>query len=101
MNTDKINAPSIILNKDGSFGKTEEYKRSPHPDFSTSKELVDMDFSGVRNNSILNIREIWILGNRVAHMPEEEIAAYPDRWEDLYRDVFALKNVEQVTQKTN
>lgn len=97
----KIEAPNIILNKDKSFGKTEEYKRSNHTDFATGKELADVNFSGVRCNSITLEQEIWILGNLAARMSAREAQDFPERWEALYRNTFGLVDVEQVTKRTN
>lgn len=42
--------------------KEEEFKRPDHNDFRTTSELKSLEFSGVRNNSITNEWEIWILG---------------------------------------
>lgn len=97
----KIEAPSIILNKEGSFGKTEEFRRSNHIDFATSRELADLEFSGVRCNQLTFNQEIWILGNLAATMNIAEAHDFPERWEALYMNTFALKDVEQVTKKSN
>src|SRR3989339_311056 len=89
-----IEAPSIITREGHSVGFSGEERRSDHNDFATAKELVDRNFSGIRNNGISYQREIWIDGNLAASMANHLIAINPQDWEDMYRDVFGLKNVE-------
>lgn len=96
--------PSIIVRKDGESvggGVTEEYKRSSHSDFATSKELGDSNFSGIRDNSITSNREVWIEGNLTATMSLELIRMRPTLWEELWRDTFALVDVKQIETKGN
>lgn len=93
--------PTIISNKDGTFGKTEEFNRSSHNDFATSKELRDREFSGMRRNSLTLEVEIWLLGNKEGSMSAVEIGLYPERWEELYSRIFALKDVKQITTEGN
>ena len=85
--------PTIITREGHSVGKTEEYHRSEHNDFATSKELKDRNFSGVRHNSISNCREIWIEGNLSGSLNEEIIRIRPQQWERLYSEVFGLMEV--------
>lgn len=85
--------PTIITREGHSVGKTEEYHRSEHNDFATSKELKDRKFSGIRNNSISNCREIWVEGILSASMNEEIIRLRPQQWEMLYSEVFGLMEV--------
>lgn len=92
-----IEAPSIITREGHSVGFSGEERRSDHNDFATSRELVDRNFSGVRDNKIGEQREIWIDGNLAASMANSILILYPDKWEEMYRDVFGLKNVEVVT----
>lgn len=68
--------------------------RSNHNDFATSKELVDRNFSGIRENSLTNNREIWLEGNLVATMNIGIINKYPGEWEILYKEVFAMKKIK-------
>ena len=96
--------PSIIIRGDGERvggGVTEEFKRSSHSDFATSKELRDSNFSGIRDNSITSNREVWIEGNLAATMSLELIRLRPTLWEELWRDTFALKDVKQIETKGN
>lgn len=97
----KFETPTIILNRDGTFGKTEEYKRSEHNDFATSKELKDRKFCGIRHNSITETREIWVIGEIRGRMDEATIAMNPWKWELLYAEVFGLVDVKEVTGKGN
>lgn len=85
--------PTIITREGHSVGKTEEYHRSSHEDFCTSKELKDRKFSGIRNNSITNSREIWVEGILSASLNEEIIRLRPEKWEALYSEVFGLMEV--------
>lgn len=88
----------IITREGHSVGKTEEYHRSSHNDFATAKELVDRNFSGVRNNSIAMTIEIWLDGNRVASMEQELAARRPELWNKLYEDTFGLKEVSSINE---
>lgn len=71
-------------------GEMEDYKRSNHEDFCTSLELKGREFCGVRNNSITSTREIWILGEVVASMDIGVAERFPDLWDNLYRETFAI-----------
>lgn len=88
-----LSAPTIVTREGSSVGKTEEYHRSEHNDFATSKELKDRKFSGIRNNSISNCREIWVDGILSASMNEEIIRLRPHQWDRLYSEVFGLMEV--------
>lgn len=77
----------------------EDFKRPDHNDFATSSELRDRSFSGVRNNELLQTREIWIEGNLAASMSIMEIGFRPESWEQLYRDVFRLTNAKTLEGK--
>lgn len=89
---------AIITREGHSVGKTEEYHRSNHNDFATGKELVDRNFSGIRNNSIALTTEIWLDGNMVASMNQKLAAVRPDLWNKLYQDVFGLTEVASVNE---
>lgn len=91
----KSNVGIIVAGKNTS-NEMSDFKRPSHPDFMNHKELVDSDFSGLRNNSIAHTMEVWLCGVMQGSMTLEMIARYPEQWEDLYRDIFALKNVEQL-----
>jgi len=89
--------PSIIIRKEGERvggGVTEEFNRSDHSDFATSKELKDREFSGVRHNSIISRHEIWVLGEMRATMDDGIVTTFPEKWEELYADVFGLVDVK-------
>lgn len=91
-------APSIITREGHSVGKTEEFKRPNHNDFRLSSELKKTEFSGIRHNSITNCQELWIMGELKASMAMEEIAARPDAWDNLYRDVFGFHSVKSINE---
>lgn len=88
-------APTIITREGHTVGKTEEFKRPSHPDFSDSLELVDMKWSGVRHNAILDQLEIWKLGVLAASMSASIANQFPEKWEELYSRTFGLDNVKQ------
>lgn len=60
-------------------GTIEDYQRSNHNDFATSKELKDREFSGVRHNSLTDRMELWVFG-RV------EIDAMKSEFQDRYEE---------------
>lgn len=82
---------SIIVSD--TAGKTEDFKRSDHPDFLYSSELKTKKWSGIRHNSIMDIQEIWVLGEIKGSMAMEMVAKNPEKWENLWRDVFGLNDV--------
>lgn len=92
-NKEILHAPAIITREGHSVGKSEEFKRPDHNDFLTSTELKKAKFSGVRHNSITDMQEIWILGRLEGSMAMSMVAAFPKKWEELYRDVFGLSSV--------
>lgn len=101
---EKKSFPSIIIRGDGERvggGVTEEYKRSNHEDFCTSKELKDRDFYGIRHNSISNNREIWVAGELRASLNEDIIQMNPHKWEELYSETFGLKEVVEIKREGN
>ncbi len=74
----------------------EEFKRPNHNDFLTTQELKASEFSGIRINSITQTREIWVLGEIKASMPEHEIRYFPEKFDELYANVFGLHHVVSV-----
>ncbi len=83
---------NIIIQKEGekTFGKTEEYRRSDHNDFATSKELKDREFTGLRLNSITNRREVWIVGELRGAMCNTYATQFPEKWDLWYRQMFEM-----------
>ena len=96
-----LDAPAIITREGHSVGKTEEFKRSSHPDFAYSSELKAMGWSGIRHNEITQEMEIWKCGNLAASMSVREAQLYPKKWEMLYANTFDLKDVNQVSHRSN
>lgn len=84
----------IIMNKNGTFGRTEEFKRPSHPDFCDTSELKKQKFSGVRHNKILDSMEIWIEGEIKTTMTVAEMVLNPAKWEAAYADAFSLYDVK-------
>lgn len=84
------NISIVIQDENSSFGKTEEFKRSDHNDFATSKELKDREFSGVRLNSITSRREVWVVGEKIGEMDNREAEANEAKWESFYKDLFDM-----------
>lgn len=72
----------------------EDFKRPNHPDFLTSSELKEKRWSGIRNNSISNEREVWVNGQCVLSMSNVVCETQPVLWEQKYADVFSLNEVQ-------
>ncbi|EKD22462.1 MAG: hypothetical protein ACD_86C00003G0025 [uncultured bacterium] len=81
-------APSIILS--GEVGRTEEYRRSDHPDFMTSSELETIEFTGLRHNTLAMRMEIWTLGDLRGFVGDAVIAADPEALPRLHAEIFGL-----------
>jgi len=71
--------------------KTESFKRSAHADFATSAELKQREFTGVRNNSITNEIEFWILGNLEKKVSVTLASTNPNFIQETFTDLFAMK----------
>lgn len=82
----------IIVTKFGS-ADIEEFKRPDHPDFMTSQELKAKTFSGVRNNTLSDSRELWLNGEMVLSVDNILIARIPDYWEKSYANAVGLHHV--------
>jgi hypothetical protein len=72
----------------------EDFKRPNHPDFQTSSELKSMGWSGIRNNSLTDEREVWVNGQCVLTMSNAMCSMMPQAWDKAYADVFSLNEVE-------
>jgi len=72
---------------------TEGYQRSSHPDFADTAELVKMQFSGQRVNSISGYYEIWIKGKIRKELSAAQIEANPMAVTEAIAEVFALDHV--------
>lgn len=72
----------------------EDFKRPNHPDFKLSSELREMRWSGIRQNSITDEREVWVEGHCVLTMSNIICVTDPLLWEKKYAEVFDLKHVE-------
>jgi len=77
------------------------FKRPDHPDFLTTSELKKAEFSGLRNNSITNDMEIWILGEIVKIVTKQMVAADPEALNKAYAEVFALEDVKFYNPSAN
>lgn len=75
--------------------KEPEFKRPNHEDFMHSSELRNIEFSGVRHNCITQAAEIWILGEMKSSTPDAEMQLYPEKFNNLYADIFGLTKVEK------
>lgn len=72
----------------------EDFKRPNHPDFKTGSELRAMRWSGIRQNSITDEREVWVQGQCVMTMSNIVCETNPALWEKKYAEVFDLKHAE-------
>ena len=71
-----------------------DFKRPNHPDFMDSSELKKLQFSGVRANKLTQQMEIWLLGEVRASMAMKTVKLFPEKWERLYAEIFALEEVK-------
>jgi len=85
---------SIITREGHSVGRSEEFKRPDHADFSTSTELKKEEFCGIRHNAITDSLELWVLGELRVSMPFLEARLNPRKWEKKIQEVFGLDNVK-------
>ena len=72
-----------------------EAPRPDHADFMTSAELKEIEFSGLRNNSLNNDLECWVLGELVFFVTPEETRRSPGAFHRKYEKHFMLHNVEK------
>lgn len=85
-----------IVNKEeivAPVGTVEDYQRSNHPDFATAGELRNMQFTGMRSNSITDDMEIWESGEIKATVTQRQIAMNPNAIQRAIEDVFSLHEV--------
>ena len=74
-------------------GTMEDFKRPNHPDFMTSSELAKAKFSGLRRNAIALQSEIWLLGDLVVAISDEELKRNPQAVNIAMQDIFQLDRV--------
>lgn len=79
-----------IITDSKTFGKTEEFKRPTHPDFMNTKELQDIEFSGIRMNSITLDMEIWTAGDKRVCITASDLASDPKAVEKAWAELFCL-----------
>lgn len=96
MTKDKIDRLNVKVSKEQ---RTEEYKRSGHPDFMTAKELKDSNFSGLRSNSITNNAEIWMLGELRAVVTPYDLDKDPQAINKAFENLFMLDNILPDTEQ--
>ena len=71
----------------------EGFERPKHPDFLTARELQNINFSGLRHNSILDVAELWILGQIAETVSAEQVKLNPLAINEAYERVFGLAEV--------
>ncbi len=75
----------------------EEFKRPDHTDFMTSAELKAMRWSGVRQNSISEERELWIDGEIKFKVSFLAIQMTDEKaWLERYAEYFGLPSVDML-----
>jgi hypothetical protein len=73
--------------------KTEEFNRPSHPDFMDSSELKKAGFSGTRVNSISHDYEIWLKGEIIAKVTEEQLRLNPLAINQAMEEAFDIEKV--------
>ena len=77
-----------------SFVKPKEgFDRPDHPDYKTASELQEMNFCGIRHNSINEDVEIWIEGEKVRAISVTERIINPNAVDTALAEVFCLDDV--------
>lgn len=79
-------------------GTMEDFKRPDHPDFMTASELKAIKFSGLRRNEMGLCSEVWMLGEAVITISDEELRRNPKAINIAMEDVFALERVMPDTE---
>ena len=72
------------------YGKTEGYQRPDHPDFWTSKELKEKEWTGVRQNEITRCFEFWIVGELRREVREEDVQKDNGLLGRIHLELFAM-----------
>lgn len=73
---------------------TEEIRRPDHADYMTTAELKDMEFSGLRYNTLIETVEIWLLGNLERSISAPGCQPDPKKLNDAYIEVFGISLAE-------
>jgi len=70
--------------------ETETFKRSSHNDFATSSELKERKFTGWRYNQMLEVMELWVLGEVTDTVTPAQYKLDPMIMEKVYAQRFAI-----------
>ena len=81
---------SSIIVPDGTM---EDFQRPDHPDFMTTSELKEKEFTGIRHNSLTNDCEIWLLGSIGECVTPQQVEMNLHAIDDAMARVFALEEV--------
>lgn len=73
----------ILINP---HAKTGDYKRSAHDDFATTSELKQREFTGWRENKILEKFELWIKGGIVREVSFVAVMMDKDALEKVFAE---------------
>ncbi len=74
----------------------EDYQRSNHDDFATSKELQDRKFTGYRMNSVTDTAEIWVLGVLKKEISSFMLQLNPRAVNQAMQEVFQFEDEPEV-----
>lgn len=74
-------------------GTMEDFKRPNHTDFMTSTELKAARFSGMRRNEMARQSEVWIDGEMVIAISDEELKRNPQAMNIAMQDAFGMHRV--------
>lgn len=66
----------------------EDFNRPNHPDFATSSELKQKEWTGLRQNQLISHWEFWVLGEVRKTVSFEAATLNPDALGDAHREVF-------------
>lgn len=75
-------------------GTVEDFNRPNHPDFMTSGELKANNFSGQRLNSLTSNYELWIMGEVVETITQQQLSIDPQCINKAFNKHFGLDSVQ-------
>ena len=81
--------------------KTEDVKRSDHPDFATTSELKKQLWSGVRLNSITSDYEFWVNGEILKIVSLLKVRADPFILERTHVELFKIGSGSHFTDRNS
>lgn len=98
--SNRRDAKARIVDKDKVSDRPadEDFHRPDHPDFMTASELTDLEFSGMRFNSVTEDTELWILGVMVDRVTKVMLSMNPKAINQMMEEQLGLYKAMPDTQ---